>query len=261
MAKLLHYQVIGEGPVIVYLHGFLESSTMWEPLNLDNIPGTHILIDLPGHGNSPLVDTVNEPSIRFMADEVEKVLVHLNIQDYRIVGHSMGGYVAIALLAHAACKPSRVTLLNSNYWSDSEAKQADRVRVARIAYTGKQLFLNEAIPNLFTDPGAFKEQITALKREAETMTADAIAYAALAMRSRTDYTELVAHIPTSIQIIHGALDRLVSAEELQVRLTALNSATLPEVVIIPHAGHMAHWEATSDVHMALFSSFNSWVRV
>jgi pimeloyl-ACP methyl ester carboxylesterase len=146
-----------------------------------------------------------------------------------------------------------VTLLNSNYWSDSEAKQADRVRVARIAYTGKQLFINEAIPNLFVDPAAFKEQITALNREAEIMTADAIAYAALAMRSRTDYTELVVHIPTRIQIIHGALDRLVSVEELHIRLDALNSATLPEVVIIPHAGHMAHWEATREVHMALFS--------
>ena len=127
------------------------------------------------------------------------------------------------------------------------------MRVARIAYTGKQLFINEAIPNLFVDPSAFQEQITALKREAETMTADAIAYAALAMRSRTDYTELVAHIPTSIQIIHGALDRLVSVEELQVRSKALNSSSLPEVVTIPHAGHMAHWEATRDVHMALFS--------
>jgi pimeloyl-ACP methyl ester carboxylesterase len=253
VAKLLHYQAIGEGPVTVYLHGFLESSTMWEPLNLADIPGTHLLIDLPGHGNSPLVDTINEPSIRFMADEVEKVLTHRNVQDYRIVGHSMGGYVALALLAHAVCKPSRVTLLNSNYWSDSEAKQADRLRVARIAYTGKQLFINEAIPNLFVDPSAFQEQITALKREAETMTADAIAYAALAMRSRTDYTELVVQMPTRIQIIHGALDRLVSAEELQVRLRALNSATLPEVVIIPHAGHMAQWEATREVHMALFS--------
>jgi len=252
VAKLLQYQAIGEGPVIVYLHGFLESSTMWEPLNLAGIPATHILIDLPGHGNSPLVDTINEPSIRFMADEVEKVLTHLNVQDYRIVGHSMGGYVALALLAHAVCKPSRVILLNSNYWSDSEAKQADRVRVARIAYTGKQLFINEAIPNLFVDPSAFQEQITALKREAETMTADAIAYAALAMRSRTDYTELVVQMPTRIQIIHGALDRLVSVEELQVRLTALNGTTLPEAVIIPHAGHMAHWEATREVHMALF---------
>jgi pimeloyl-ACP methyl ester carboxylesterase len=252
VAKLLHYELFGQGPITIFLHGFLESSTMWEPLNLSNIPGTHILIDLPGHGNSPLVDTVNEPSIRFMADEVEKVLVHLNIQDYRIVGHSMGGYVAIALLAHAACKPSRVTLLNSNYWSDSEAKQADRVRVARIAYTGKQLFINEAIPNLFVDPSSFQEQITALKREAKAMTADAIAYAALAMRSRTDYTELVAHIPTRIQIIHGALDRLVTLEELQIRIAALNSSSLPEVVIIPHAGHMAHWEATREVHMALF---------
>jgi pimeloyl-ACP methyl ester carboxylesterase len=253
VAKLLHYQAIGEGPVTVYLHGFLESSTMWEPLKLSDIPGTHILIDLPGHGNSPLVDPVNEPSIRFMADEVEKVLVNLKVQDYRVVGHSMGGYVALYLMAHSALKTKHVTLLNSNYWSDNEAKKADRQRVARIAYTGKQLFINEAIPNLFVDPTAFKEQITALKREAETMTADAIAYAALAMRNRNDYSELVAHIPTRMQIIHGALDRLVSVEELQVRLTALNGGTLPEVVIIPDAGHMAHWEATREVHMALFS--------
>ena len=120
---------------------------MWEPLKLSDIPGTHILIDLPGHGNSPLVDPVNEPSIRFMADEVEKVLTHLNIHDYRIVGHSMGGYVALSLKVHAVLKPKHVTLLNSNYWSDNEAKKADRLRVARIAYTGKQLFINEAIPN------------------------------------------------------------------------------------------------------------------
>ena len=84
------------------------------------------------------------------------------------------------------------------------------------------------------------------------MTSDAIAYSALAMRNRNDYSEWVAQMPTRILIIHGALDRLVSVEELQVHLTALNSATLPEVVIIPHAGHMAHWEATSEVQRALF---------
>lgn len=252
MAKLLHYQAIGEGPVTVYLHGFLESSTMWEPLSLANIPGTHLLIDLPGHGNSPLVDTVKEPSIRFMADEVEKVLNHLNIQDYRIVGHSMGGYVAIELMAHAACKPSHVTLLNSNYWSDSEAKQADRVRVARIAYTGKELFINEAIPNLFARPEEFQKEIVALKQEAKAMTSDAIAYAALAMRTRTDYTELVVKNPVCFKIIHGALDRLVSVEELHQRLIHKVGKAVPEIVIISNAGHMAHWEATDEVVKGAF---------
>ena len=252
MAKLLHYQTIGKGPVTVYLHGFLESSSMWKSLNLADNPGTHILIDLPGHGKSLLLDSMSEPTIRFMAEEVEKVLAYLKVQDYRVVGHSMGGYVALSLLAHAALKPKHVTLLNSNYWSDSEAKKADRLRVARIAYSGKQLFINEAIPNLFVDSKKFKIQIEALKNEAANMTSDAIAYSALAMRNRNDYSELVAQMPTRIQIIHGALDRLVSVEELQNRLGMLNNATLPDVVIIPHAGHMAHWEATSEAQRALF---------
>ena len=49
MAKGLHYELFGEGPITVFLHGFLESSTMWEPLNLTELPGTKLLIDLPGH--------------------------------------------------------------------------------------------------------------------------------------------------------------------------------------------------------------------
>lgn len=256
MAKGLHYELFGEGPITIFLHGFLESSTMWEPLNLTELPGTKLLIDLPGHGKSSLSDPSEIPSMKFMAAEVGRVLSLLKIDSYRIVGHSMGGYVALELFANTPkgiSKPSHVTLLNSNCWSDSEAKQADRLRVARIAYTGKELFINEAIPNLFARPEEFQKEIAALKQEAKAMTSEAIAYAALAMRTRADYTELVAHIPTRIQIIHGALDRLVSVEELQDRVAALNSATLPKVVIIPHAGHMAHWEATSEVHMALFS--------
>ncbi|MFM7388399.1 MAG: alpha/beta fold hydrolase, partial [Bacteroidota bacterium] len=141
MAKRLHYQVFGEGPLTVYLHGYLESSTMWEPLNLHEIFGTKALIDLPGHGKSPLSDQSEVPSMKFMADEVARVISEINPTQYRVVGHSMGGYVALELAANTPkgiSKPSHITLLNSNCWSDSEAKQADRLRVARIAYTGKE---------------------------------------------------------------------------------------------------------------------------
>ena len=250
MAKLLHYELFGEGPITIFLHGFLESSTMWEPLNLTELPGTKLLIDLPGHGKSLLSDPSEAPSMKFIADEVGRVLAFLKIDAYRVLGHSMGGYVALELFANTpegTPKPSHITLLNSNCWSDSEAKQADRLRVARIAYTGKELFINEAIPNLFARPESFQKEIAALKKEAKAMTPEAIAHAALAMRTRADYTELVVKNPTCFKIIHGALDRLVSVEELHQRLTPEASQVLPEIVIIPSAGHMAHWEATKEV--------------
>ena len=255
MAKLLHYQLVGEGPLTVFLHGFLESSTMWKPLNLTELPGTKLLIDLPGHGKSPLSDPGDIPSMKFMADEVARVISKINPTQYRIVGHSMGGYVALELMANTPkgiSKPSHITLLNSNCWSDSEAKQADRLRVVRIAYTGKELFINEAIPNLFARPEEFQKQIEALKQEAKAMSSEAIAYAALAMRTRTDYTTRVMENPSMVRFIHGALDRLVSVEELHQRLAPVEGRKKPEIVIIPNAGHMAHWEATDEVVRGVF---------
>jgi len=85
VAKLLHYQLVGEGPLTVFLHGFLESSTMWKPLNLTELPGTKLLIDLPGHGKSPLSDPGDIPSMKFMADEVARVISKINPTQYRIV--------------------------------------------------------------------------------------------------------------------------------------------------------------------------------
>ena len=255
MAKLLHYQLVGEGPLTVFLHGFLESSTMWKPLNLTELPGTKLLIDLPGHGKSPLSDPGDIPSMKFMADEVGRVLALLKIDSYRVLGHSMGGYVALELFANTPkgiLKPTQVTLLNSNCWSDSEAKQADRLRVARIAHTGKELFINEAIPNLFVRPEEFQKEIAALKQEAKAMSSDAIAYAALAMRTRTDYTSWVMENPSMVRFIHGALDRLVSVEELHQRLAPVEGRKKPEIVIIPNAGHMAHGEATDEVVKGVF---------
>ena len=250
MAKLLHYELFGQGPITIFLHGFLESSTMWEPLNLTELPGTKLLIDLPGHGKSLLSDPSEIPSMKFMAAEVGRVLAFLKIDAYRVLGHSMGGYVALELFANTPkgiSKPSHLTLLNSNYWSDSEAKQADRLRVARIAYTGKELFISEAIPNLFARPEEFQKEIVALKQEAKAMTSDAIAYAALAMRIRTDYSSWVMENPSKVRFIHGALDRLVSVEELHQRLTTAAGQKMPEITVITNAGHMAHWEATEEV--------------
>ncbi|MCF8269818.1 MAG: alpha/beta hydrolase, partial [Crocinitomicaceae bacterium] len=250
MAKGLHYELFGEGPITIFLHGFLESSTMWETLNLTELPGTKLLIDLPGHGKSSLSDPSEIPSMKFMADEVGRVISKINPTQYSIVGHSMGGYVALELFANTPkgiSKPSHVTLLNSNCWSDSEAKQADRLRVARIAYTGKELFINEAIPNLFARPEEFQKEIASLKQEAKAMSSDAIAYAALAMRARVDYTELVLNNSACFKIIHGALDRLVGVEELIARLTPPAEQITPALIVIPNAGHMAHWEATEEV--------------
>jgi pimeloyl-ACP methyl ester carboxylesterase len=57
---------------------------------------------------------------------------------------------------------------------------------------------------------------------------------------------------SKVRFIHGALDRLVSVEELRQRLRPAAGQVAPEIAIIPNAGHMAHWEATEEVVRGVF---------
>jgi pimeloyl-ACP methyl ester carboxylesterase len=238
---MLHYQIQGEGPVWVFLHGFLESSSMWEVLPLSDLPITKLFIDLPGHGKSELLD--QNPTIHAMAQEVQKVLEHLDIQKFTVVGHSMGAYVGLELSQLKGFE--RLILLNSNCWSDSEQKKQDRLRVSSIVMKAKSHFIREAIPNLFSNPAEQGQVIQVLIEEANCMTPEAIAFAALAMRERTDFTEFVNANPKCFIFIHGKLDRLVSVEELQAKIAG------PSIHLLD-CGHMAHVEAGKEV-MGIFN--------
>lgn len=240
---MLHYQIQGEGPVWVFLHGFLESSSMWEALPLSELPITSLFIDLPGHGKSGLLD--QNPSIHAMAQEVQKVLVHLEIQKFVIVGHSMGAYVGLELSQHPGFQ--KLILLNSNCWTDSEQKKQDRLRVATLVQKAKLHFVREAIPGLFAAPDHHSAFVSSLISEANLMSPEAIAFAALAMRERTDFTSFVNAHPEQFIFIHGKLDRLVSVEELAAKIKG------PRIFLLD-CGHMAHVEAGEELMGILASS-------
>jgi pimeloyl-ACP methyl ester carboxylesterase len=243
---MLHYEQRGEGPVWVFLHGFLESSTMWDYLALDALPIQQIRIDLPGHGQSS--ELLETPSIQEMAKEVLRVLAHLSVANFSVVGHSMGGYVGLELAQFKGFE--HLILLNSNCWSDSDQKKHDRLRVAQIVQNAKDIFIREAIPHLFRNPSANSEQITRLINEAKHLSPQAIAQSALAMRERQDYTAYVNAHPEKFTIIHGIHDRLVTVSELQQKVTSAPLHLLD-------CGHMAHIEATQEVLKLLKLKINT----
>ena len=136
--------------------------------------------------------------------------------------------------------------MNSNCWEDNEIKKVERLKIVRIAYKAKNLFINEVIPNLFARAQDFYPQIEALKKEAKEISSDSIAYATLAIRNRNDYTALALSNPECFTFIHGALDRLVSMDDIQLRLV-LPKGPSPKIIILPSAGHMAHWETKKEL--------------
>jgi pimeloyl-ACP methyl ester carboxylesterase len=209
---------------------------MWHALPLAELPIKSIIIDLPGHGQSEL--PASNPSIKSMAQEVEKVLQLLEVNQFTIVGHSMGAYVGLELSKRRGFQ--KLILLNSNCWSDSEQKKQDRLRVAQLVQNAKSHFIREAMPNLFAKPQLHPFIIEGLMEEANHMTPEAIAYAALAMRERTDFTAYVNDHPELFIFVHGKLDRLVSVADIQSKISG------PQIHLLD-CGHMAHVEAGAEV--------------
>jgi pimeloyl-ACP methyl ester carboxylesterase len=103
---------------------------------------------------------------------------------------------------------------------------------------------------LFSNPQEQDQVIEALIKEANCMFPEAIAFAALAMRDRTDFTAYVNAHPEKFTFIHGKLDRLVSVEELQAKITG------PSIHLLD-CGHMAHVEAREEVLRILARSIKN----
>ena len=252
MLSLLNYKQFGEGETVVFLHGFLESISMWENLSLESIHFQSILIDLPGHGKSKNEDNSPIPSMHYMANRVIDTLNQLGIKKYNVVGHSMGGYVALVLKKiDERCK--KVVLLNSNFWEDSIEKQKDRVRVADIVFKNKNLFLKEAIPNLYNDQLKYKTEIAVLLKEALKMNSFSIAYASLAMSKRMDFTELISQKPTDFVIVQGEIDAIVP------KLIMESKDVLQNVpyYLIKNTGHMSHFENPLEIKKMLIKELGN----
>lgn len=241
----LNYRMFGNGHPVVFLHGFLESISMWNYLELESLGCQCILIDLPGHGKSELLDD-HEPSIQYFATEVALLLSELKISEYAMVGHSMGGYVALQLLENNPDAVKQLVLLNSTYWADSEEKKKDRVLVAELVQKSKSLFLKTAIPNLFLNPQIHQVAVNGLIEEAMQQKSGAIAYASLAMRCRKDFTQFAMKNKAKIAIIQGEEDKIV----LKKLVDETNTANIP-VHTLENCGHMAHIEKSAEVIRAL----------
>lgn len=235
---MLHYEVRGDGDVtLVCLHGFLESMSMWDVLRLEE-NAKLILIDLPGHGQSGLegIDSMAE-----MAELVKEVVSQEDINSYDVVGHSMGGYVALELQnIDTLCQ--NIVLMNSNVWTDSDQKKEDRQRVAKLVQTKKERFISEAIPNLFQSPENHPEEVESLIQEAIAMKSEAIGRASIAMSQRRDFSEPVISGALSLSVIQGENDPIAPKDRMEQIMT--HQMGNFQVVL---SGHMAHLEATEEV--------------
>ena len=239
------YNEKGTDVPIICLHGFLETKEMWSNLHLFFSNHPIYCIDLPGHGQSSLNENT-KCSLQTIGKMIMEALGQMKITECYVLGHSMGGYVALALLELFPEMVRKVILLNSNYLADSESKRSDRVRGIHILRKHPKLYFNQAFEPLFLEPEKHSEVIQQLMDRAQTTGTDGILYAIEAMMNRKDQSELVKMNADKVFMIQGEMDTMfMSPPE--------NQSTLPlkQWFKVFNSKHMSIFERETETMLAI----------
>lgn len=241
------YSDTGKGRTIVLLHGFLENQTMWQDL-IPELNKKHrvITIDLLGHGKSGCLGYVH--SMEDNAGAVRAVLSKIKIRKAIFVGHSMGGYVA---LAFAELHPEMIkglVLQNSTSKADSEERKTNRDRAIKVVKEDYTSFVRLSITNLFSEENREKmtAEIEKVKVEALKTPLQGILASLEGMKIRKDREVLLHLTPFPKMLILGEKDLVLNYDEgiKQIENTSIQLITFPD-------GHMSHIENQKDLTACL----------
>jgi len=239
---MIAYSDQGNGSPILFIHGFCETKELWTEYNHILAHTNRVIsVDLPGFGESErLIE--DSMSIEDLADSVLELLDSLNLEELVIVGHSLGGYVALAMAEKRPAICSGLCMFHSTAFADTEEKKLNRDKTLDFIHRqGIESFVTAFVPSLFypSNRERLEAEIKNLQSIAMQTTEYTVNEITLAMRNRKDRTHILKSISAPVLYIIGKEDLAVPFEmsEKQMNLAA-NSRSL----ILEHTGHMGMYE-------------------
>lgn len=239
----IHYSDSGKGSAIVLLHGFLENSTMWYFLISTLAQKYRVFaIDLLGHGQSQSIGYIH--TMEDQADMIHWVLSENRIRKASFIGHSMGGYVALAFAEHYPDNVKKMILVNSTTKADSDDKKVNRNRAIRAVKHNYTTFVNMSIGNLFSDKNRDRlaSEIQAAKNQALDTPLQGIIAALEGMKIRDDREVMLHFAPFPIMLVLGTEDTVIDYNEHKTQVE-----NTPVELITLQGGHMSHLENTEEL--------------
>ncbi|WP_185871554.1 alpha/beta fold hydrolase [Blattabacterium cuenoti] len=239
------------GVPIVLLHGFMESLEIWNYVYHD-ISNKYkvILIDLPGHGKSNGKDVLilEKDGIFTMentAEIVKKTLEKKGIQKAIFVGHSMGGYVALAMAEKYPKMFLGLCLLHSTTESDTLEKKKNRIQSIQLAINNYSLFISASIKKLFHYErlSSLQEEIRFVCKIASYTHINSIISFLKGMSIRKDRKFLLKTTKFPKLCIVGLYDSILDIQKIYEEMKNGNKIYF---VAIP-TGHMGHIEKPKEI--------------
>jgi len=239
--KKITFTDTGEGPCLVLLHGFTESSAIWNRFVRKLSTELRVLtIDLPGFGQSDCLAEVH--SMDLMADIVKRVLLNRGVRQCVMAGHSMGGYVVLAFARLYPKMLKGICLFHSHPYADTLEGRINRDRAIEVVKADKFNFILQFIPTLFPDgtEEKYKKQIGKLIAEASGLSKEAIIAAMIGMKERKDAVAIVKDLNIPVLFILGMKDTKIPTQRAgEIILLPKHSESL----ILQDVAHMGFYEA------------------
>jgi pimeloyl-ACP methyl ester carboxylesterase len=254
------YRISGNGHPVVLIHGFAEDGTVWKYQELFLQHHFQVIIpDIPGSGKSAFLPMENLPAsviIDRYADVIKSILDKENINGCTIIGHSMGGYIALAFAEKYDAYINGLGLFHSTAYEDTDEKKKNREKgIAFIQKHGTHEFLKQSVPNLFAPSFAAEhpESITELINASGNFTSHVLVQYYEAMKARPDRTAVLKNILKPVLFIMGEEDKSVY---LQDSLSQCYLPGLSLINIFPDVAHMGMWEMKDQANVTLIKFLN-----
>lgn len=240
-------------PALVFLHGFAESRDIWTEFIQKCPPDYHILTpNFPGYG-APGASSAADYSMEVLAEFVKEELDQADAQQAIFIGHSMGGYVALAFAEKYPARVAGLCLFHSSAQADTAEKKTNRDKnISFVERHGVVKFMETFIRPLFAD--ANEETMLPYRRQLEEIgaaTPQASVIGGLrAMRDRPDRTEVLRKATFPILFIVGKEDAAVPLA------AALEQVALPPVstaLFLERVGHLGFFERPEATRRAVLN--------
>jgi pimeloyl-ACP methyl ester carboxylesterase len=235
-------------PTLLLIHGFCETHQVFTLAynGFETLEHKIVLVDLPGHGETPA--NITPPTLVAWAAALEQLRNHLGVTRWKIAGHSMGGYVALAYYRLYSDRVVSLALLHSTARADSPERQDFRNRAIHFIQTeGVEPYIRSLIPGLFA-PHANKDSIELLVKLGLMQSKEGLCNALVAMRDRQDSIDVLHNMSIPFFMLCGGYDSLIKADDAMQQAMLAPIAT---VHCLRDCGHVSMLEAPMAFYDAL----------
>ena len=245
----LAVHVRGEGPPVLFVHGFPLDHTMWHH-QLTALDGWRCIApDLRGAGDSDVPS--GDYTMGRYADDLRAACDALDVADAVCCGFSMGGYVLFEFLRRYRSRVRALVLCDTRPEADTvEGKRARDENAALVEHDGIGALADRVVPKLFgaTTRAVRPELVEQVREMTLRQPAAGVIGALRAMRDRPDSTVLLSGITVPTLVVHGAEDEVAPPAIARAMAARIPGARYVEM---GRAGHLAPLEQPERVTRAL----------